>query len=127
MLQPTSGQVRVGDRDTSQLSVSELAQSIGYLAQNPDNQIFNTSVEKEVSFALPFLGYSTDAIEQATTNSLKAMQLWEYRHAHPLSLPKGKRGRIVIAALLAMNPEIIILVGPTPSHSEQDRETTLRR
>ncbi|WP_350329474.1 ABC transporter ATP-binding protein [Pseudanabaena mucicola] len=125
LLQPTSGQVRVGDRDTSQLSVSELAQSIGYLAQNPDNQIFNTSVEKEVSFALPFLGYSTDAIEQATTNSLKAMQLWEYRHAHPLSLPKGKRGRIVIAALLAMNPEIIILDEPTTGQDYQGASSIL--
>ncbi|HBC43050.1 MAG TPA: ABC transporter [Pseudanabaena sp.] len=119
LLQPTAGQVRVSDRDTSQLSVSELAQSIGYLAQNPDNQIFNTSVEKEVSFALSFLGYSPDAIKQATTNSLKAMQIWEHRHAHPLSLPKGKRGRIVIAALLAMNPEIIILDEPTTGQDYQ--------
>jgi len=125
LLQPTTGQVRVGDRDTSQLSVSELAQSIGYLAQNPDNQIFNTSVEKEVAFALPFLGYSPNAIEQATTNSLKAMQLWEHRHAHPLSLPKGERGRIVIAALLAMNPEIIILDEPTTGQDYQGASSIL--
>jgi energy-coupling factor transporter ATP-binding protein EcfA2 len=125
LLQPTKGQVLVGDRDTSQLSVSELAQSIGYLAQNPDNQIFNTSVEKEVSFALPFLGYSPKAIEQATTDSLKAMQLWEHRHAHPLSLPKGERGRIVIAALLAMNPEIIILDEPTTGQDYQGASSIL--
>ncbi len=119
LLKPTSGRVFVGDRDTQGLSVSELAKSIGYLAQNPDNQIFNTSVEKEVAFALPFLGYSASQVKQETERSLKAMQLWEQRHSHPLSLPKGERGRIVIAALLAMNPDVIILDEPTTGQDYQ--------
>lgn len=125
LLQPTSGKVLVGDRPTQALSVSDLAQSIGYLAQNPDNQIFNTSVEKEVAFALPFLGYTSERIQQETERSLKAMQLWEQRHAHPLSLPKGERGRIVIAALLAMNPEIIIFDEPTTGQDYQGAASIL--
>jgi energy-coupling factor transport system ATP-binding protein len=125
LLKPTSGKVLVGDRNTKDLSVSDLAQSIGYLAQNPDNQIFNTSVEKEVAFALPFLGYASDAVKKETERSLKAMQLWEQRHAHPLSLPKGERGRIVIAALLAMNPEIIIFDEPTTGQDYQGASSIL--
>ena len=125
LLKPTSGKVLVGDRNTKELSVSDLAQSIGYLAQNPDNQIFNTSVEKEVSFALPFLGYAPDVVKKETERSLKAMQLWEQRHAHPLSLPKGERGRIVIAALLAMNPEIIIFDEPTTGQDYQGASSIL--
>ncbi|MFM7886546.1 MAG: ABC transporter ATP-binding protein [Pseudanabaena sp.] len=125
LLQPTAGKVYVGDSDTSQLSVSEIAQSIGYLAQNPDNQIFNTSVEKEVSFALSFLGYTPEAIKRTTADSLKAMQLWEHRYAHPLSLPKGERVRIVIAALLAMNPKIIILDEPTTGQDYQSASSIL--
>ncbi|MEA5488691.1 MULTISPECIES: ABC transporter ATP-binding protein [Pseudanabaena] len=126
LLKPTSGKVLVGDRDTRELSVSDLAQSIGYLAQNPDNQIFNTSVEKEVAFALPFLGYAPDVVKKETERSLKAMQLWEQRHAHPLSLPKGERGRIVIAALLAMNPEIIIFDEPTTGQDYQGASSILQ-
>ena len=125
LLKPTSGKVLVRDRDTKYLSVSDLAQSIGYLAQNPDNQIFNTSVEKEVAFALPFLGYAPDIVKKETERSLKAMQLWEQRHAHPLSLPKGERGRIVIAALLAMNPEIIIFDEPTTGQDYQGSSSIL--
>uniref|UniRef100_B8HQD0 ABC transporter related n=1 Tax=Cyanothece sp. (strain PCC 7425 / ATCC 29141) TaxID=395961 RepID=B8HQD0_CYAP4 len=119
LLQPTSGQVLVRDRDTQSLTVSELAQSIGFLAQNPDNQIFNTTVEQEVGFALPFLGYSSEKVKQKTAETLKAMQLWEQRQAHPLSLPKGERARIVIAALLAMQPDIIILDEPTTGQDYQ--------
>jgi energy-coupling factor transport system ATP-binding protein len=125
LLKPTSGKVLVRDRDTKYLSVSDLAQSIGYLAQNPDNQIFNTSVEKEVAFALPFLGYASDIVKKETERSLKAMQQWEQRHAHPLSLPKGERGRIVIAALLAMNPEIIIFDEPTTGQDYQGASSIL--
>ena len=125
LLKPTSGRVLVRDRDTKYLSVSDLAQSIGYLAQNPDNQIFNTSVEKEVAFALPFLGYAPDIVKKETERSLKAMQLWEQRYAHPLSLPKGERGRIVIAALLAMNPEIIIFDEPTTGQDYQGASSIL--
>jgi len=125
LLKPTEGTVMVRDRNTRELSVSELAQSIGYLAQNPDNQIFNTTVEKEVSFALPFLGYKPETVEQETSRSLKAMQLWEHRHAHPLSLPKGERGRIVIAALLAMNPDIIIFDEPTTGQDYQGASSIL--
>ncbi|PZO39577.1 MAG: ABC transporter [Pseudanabaena frigida] len=125
LLKPTEGKVLVRDRDTRELSVSDLAQSIGYLAQNPDNQIFNTSVEKEVAFALPFLGYTPNQIKQETERSLRAMQLWEHRHAHPLSLPKGERGRIVIAALLAMNPDIIIFDEPTTGQDYQGASSIL--
>ena len=125
LLKPTAGKVLVRDRDTRELSVSELAQSIGYLAQNPDNQIFNTTVEKEVAFALPFLGYDSEAVKQETSRSLKAMQLWEHRNSHPLSLPKGERGRIVIAALLAMNPEIIIFDEPTTGQDYQGASSIL--
>ena len=125
LLKPTAGKVLVRDRNTRELSVSELAQSIGYLAQNPDNQIFNTTVEKEVAFALPFLGYDSEAVKQETSRSLKAMQLWEHRNSHPLSLPKGERGRIVIAALLAMNPEIIIFDEPTTGQDYQGASSIL--
>ncbi|MGF1570764.1 MAG: ABC transporter ATP-binding protein [Nodosilinea sp.] len=125
LLQPTAGTVRVGDLDTRRRSVSDLARSIGYLAQNPDNQIFNTTVEKEVAFALPYLGYSTQAIQQESLKALKAMGLWRDRQAHPLSLPKGKRSRIVIAALLAMQPDIIIFDEPTTGQDYQGAQAIL--
>lgn len=125
LLQPTEGGVRVRGQDTQGLSVSELAQSIGYLAQNPDNQIFNTTVAREVSFALPYLGYAPERVQQETMKSLKAMQLWHHRDAHPLSLPKGERARIVIAALLAMNPEIVIFDEPTIGQDFQGARSIL--
>jgi len=113
LLQPTAGQVLVDGVETSKLSVSQLARRIGYVAQNPDNQIFNPTVGDEVSFALRNLDYSAEEVEARTVESLTNMGLMDVRQAHPLSLPKGDRARVVIAAILAMKPEIIIFDEPT--------------
>ncbi len=113
LLEPTGGVVRVSGADTRKLSVSGLARRIGYVAQNPDNQIFNATVEDEVAFALKNLGHDEEEVEARVTESLDAMGLLAARDHHPLALPKGDRARVVIAAILAMKPEIIIFDEPT--------------
>lgn len=113
LLEPTAGIVTVGGADTRTLTMSDLARRIGYVAQNPDNQIFNASVAEEVAFALKNLDFPQAEVEARTRESLEAMGLWEAREMHPLALPKGDRARVVIAAILAMKPEIIIFDEPT--------------
>jgi energy-coupling factor transport system ATP-binding protein len=113
LLEPTEGAVMVGGVDTRELTVSGLARRIGYVAQNPDNQIFSKTVGEEVSFALINLDYPKEEVEARTVESLEAMGLLDVRDAHPLSLPKGDRARVVIAAILAMKPEIVIFDEPT--------------
>ena len=113
LLEPTRGVVSVDGKLTAELEVSELARKIGYVAQNPDNQIFNSSVTDEISFALKNLDYPEDEVNARTEESLRSMGLEDVRDMHPLSLPKGDRARLVIAAILAMQPEIIIFDEPT--------------
>jgi len=113
LLQPTEGSVRVGGVETEEMSVSDLARRIGYVAQNPDNQIFNTSVGDEIAFALKNLDFDEEEVEARTVESLEAMGLTDVREMHPLALPKGDRARVVIGAILAMKPEIIIFDEPT--------------
>jgi energy-coupling factor transport system ATP-binding protein len=113
LLSPAKGIVKIRQRDIRTFSVSELSCFIGYVSQNPDTQIFNMTVEKEVSFALENLNYSSKKIDEEVRKSLEIMGLLKHRHDHPLSLPKGDRARIVIAAILAMEPDIIILDEPT--------------
>jgi energy-coupling factor transporter ATP-binding protein EcfA2 len=125
LLDPTQGVVKVGGIETGELMVSELAGRIGYVAQNPDNQIFSATVEEEVAFALTNLDYPEEEVEARVTENLKAMGLLEVRDAHPLSLPKGDRARVVIAAILAMKPEIIIFDEPTTGQDYQGAEYIL--
>jgi energy-coupling factor transport system ATP-binding protein len=113
LLEPTQGRVAVGGADTRAMQMSDLAKRIGYVAQNPDNQIFNKSVSEEVAFALKNLGHTKEEVAARTEECLRSMGLWEQRERHPLALPRGDRARVVIAAILAMRPEIIIFDEPT--------------
>jgi energy-coupling factor transporter ATP-binding protein EcfA2 len=113
LLQPTEGIVRVFGADTRKMTVSDLARRVGYIAQNPDNQIFTASVRAEIEFALQNLDFNPDIVEARALESLEAMGLLDVQDRHPLSLPKGDRARVVIAAILAMKPEIIIFDEPT--------------
>jgi energy-coupling factor transport system ATP-binding protein len=125
LLQPSTGEVRFEGKPTRAFAVSELAGRIGYVAQNPDHQIFTSSVEEEVSFALKNLGYAANDVSERTEESLSEMGLTQVRAAHPLSLPKGDRARVVIAAILAMRPEVVIFDEPTTGQDDQGAKAIL--
>ena len=113
LLQSTSGKVQIAGVEISQLSISDLAVKIGYVAQNPDAQIFNQTVWEEVAFALKHLNYPEGEITRLAATQIAAMGLAEMHDMHPLALPKGDRARIVMAAILAMEPEMVIFDEPT--------------
>jgi len=125
LLLPTSGAVLVDGADTRDLTTSTLARRIGYVSQNPDNQIFTATVEDEVTFALKNLAYPVEEIKARTEESLAAMGLLEHRAMHPLALPKGDRARVVIAAILAMRPDIVIFDEPTTAQDYQGARAIL--
>jgi energy-coupling factor transporter ATP-binding protein EcfA2 len=125
LLLPTSGAVYVDGADSRALTTSALARRIGYVAQSPDNQIFNATVEDEVAFALKNLEYPAEEIKAHTEESLAAMGLLEHRAAHPLALSKGDRARVVIAAILAMRPDVVIFDEPTTGQDYQGARAIL--
>ncbi len=127
LLQPTLGTAWVNGIDTRRLRMSDLARTIGYVAQNPDHQIFTATVEDEVAFALRHLdtGRSTDQVNAAVTRSLEAVSLLDARDRHPLALPKGDRTRVIIAAVLAMEPEVLIFDEPTMGQDDRGAQVIL--
>lgn len=125
LLQPTHGEARFLGTPTREFPVSALASHIGYVAQNPDQQIFTTSVEAEVGFALKNLGYKQADQQERMEESLAQMGLSSVRQVHPLSLPKGDRARVVIAAMLAMQPEVVIFDEPTTGQDDVGAQAIL--
>jgi len=119
LLEPTAGVVRVGGEDASARPTSALARRVGYVAQNPDSQLFSRTVGEEVAFALHHLGYAEDEVERRVVENLDALGLLPERERHPFALPKGDRARVVIAAILALEPEAVIFDEPTTGQDYQ--------
>jgi energy-coupling factor transporter ATP-binding protein EcfA2 len=111
---PWRGIARILGRDTHHRSVrSQLPRSVGYVFQNPDHQLFTRRVDEEVAYGLRHLGLEPPAIETRVREALEVVGLWPLRHEDPLFLGKGQRQQLAVAAVLAMQPEIIIVDEPT--------------
>ena len=113
LLRPTSGTIMVNGRSASDLTVAQLARIVGYAFQNPDHQLFCSSVVDEVRFGPQNMGFTQEDISRKVERAIEAMDLKGQRDQPPLSLTLGERRRVSIASVIAMTPEVFILDEPT--------------
>ena len=113
LLKPKCGRVFVDGMNTVLAPTSKLAQTVGYVFQNPDHQLFCISVEKELEYGLLNAGLPDSERKRRIDRILKFLQLETYRHIHPFKLSKGERQRIALASILVLNPKILVIDEPT--------------
>ncbi|MCU0851748.1 MAG: energy-coupling factor ABC transporter ATP-binding protein [Thermoplasmata archaeon] len=113
LLRPSHGTVTVMNRPAASQTVAELSRVIGYAFQNPDHQLFCSSVEEEVRFGPANLGYSDEEVKRKVEHAIETMDLQSLRGLPPFSLRLGERRRVSIASVIAMDPQIIVLDEPT--------------
>lgn len=113
LLRPSAGRVTVAGLDAAKENVSALARKIGFVFQNPDHQIFNDTVFKEVAFGPANLGLSKEVVAERVAEALAAVELSRYAGSNPQQLSKGQRQRVALASVLAMKTDIIVLDEPT--------------
>ncbi len=107
------GAVRVAGLDTSQHRANEIALHCGFVFQNPENQLFALTVEKNVSFALENAGMDPSEIRARVDSALNSVGMLELRKRAPYDLSGGQQQRAAVASALAIKPEILILDEPT--------------
>ncbi|MEG6511097.1 energy-coupling factor ABC transporter ATP-binding protein [Desulforamulus ruminis] len=121
LLRPQTGQVTVAGRDVSTARISELSQEVGFVFQNPDHQIFNDTVKKEVAFGLVNQGLPESEINRRVLAALREVGLEQQAEAYPQSLSRGQRQRVALASVLALQTPIIVLDEPTTGQDYQER------
>jgi energy-coupling factor transport system ATP-binding protein len=114
LFKPTEGRVTVDGLDTRHSSITNMATRVGYVFQNPDHQIFNNSVWKEIAYGPRNIQLPEDEVKARVEESASVVGLDpSYFEMHPFFLPKGIRQRIAIASILALRPKMIIVDEPT--------------
>jgi energy-coupling factor transport system ATP-binding protein len=113
LLKPTRGTVTVNGVDTKKEKTGILARTVGYVFQNPDHQICNSTVREEIAFGPKNIHVPKDEIESRVTEVGELLELKKYFDMSPFSLSKGERQRLAVASVLAMEPEVIVVDEPT--------------
>ena len=113
LLTPTRGRVLVEGVDTRSAAVAELATRVGMVLQNPDQQLFGQTVVEEVAFGPRNLGLNKGEIQSRVEMAIEMTGLGTFRHDFPPALAKGDRAKVVIASVLALEPQIVIFDEPT--------------
>lgn len=127
ILLPTEGTLYIDGKDTKDNSkLWEIRQTAGMVFQNPDNQIIGTVVEEDVGFGPENMGIPTEKIWERVEESLKAVEMWEYRDASPNKLSGGQKQRVAIAGVVAMHPKCIVLDEPTAMLDPTGRREVIR-
>lgn len=114
LLIPTEGKISVSGYDTSkEENIWNVRSKAGMVFQNPDNQIVATIVEEDVAFGPENLGVEPKEIRKRVDESLKRVNMYDYKKHGPHLLSGGQKQRVAIAGILAMMPECIVLDEPT--------------
>jgi len=107
------GSVSVGDHKVSEARMSELAQTVGLLFQNPENQIFMFSVERDIAFGLENLAVPPDEIRTRVDEAMRQLGITDLAQRAPHELSDGQKQRVALAGVIVMRPRLIILDEPT--------------
>lgn len=114
LLRPAGGRVEIGGWDTREHSVAQMARRVGFVFQNPAEQIFKSRVADEVAVGPRNLGLAPATVTARVGEALERTGLASAREVHPYELQPAQRKWVAIASVLAMDPSIYVLDEPAP-------------
>ncbi|HEY3673785.1 MAG TPA: ABC transporter ATP-binding protein, partial [Acidimicrobiia bacterium] len=119
------GDVVVFGRSTRTHHPRELADVVGFVAQDPESQSVVDHVERDLAFVLENLGFSQEAMRRRVEEVLDALGIAHLRDRDPSTLSGGERQRCAIASALAAGPQALVLDEPTSQLDPQGADDVL--
>jgi energy-coupling factor transport system ATP-binding protein len=125
LLKPSTGRVIVDDVDTRGARVSDLARRVGFIFQNPNDQLFANTVAEEIVFGLRNLGLPPAEIGERLEATLAQFDLVGVCDVFPRFLSRGDKQKVCIASIVAMRPRVLLLDEPTTGQDHRDSQSIL--
>jgi cobalt/nickel transport system ATP-binding protein len=120
-LTPTSGQVRIGDFPLTKETLQEVRRTVGMVFQDPDDQLFMSTVYDDVAFGPLNLGLPIEEVDSRVKTALETVGVLALKDRPPHRLSSGQKRRVAIATVLSMSPDILVMDEPTAGLDPQAR------
>ncbi|MCB2360659.1 energy-coupling factor transporter ATPase [Clostridium estertheticum] len=131
LLKPTSGTILVDDIDITKkkMKLTNIRKKVGLVFQYPEYQLFEETIEKDISFGPRNLGLDNDEINRRVQRAMKIVGLdyEEYKDKSPFEISGGQKRRVAIAGVVAMEPKVLILDEPTAGLDPKGRDDILNK
>jgi energy-coupling factor transport system ATP-binding protein len=129
LLKPDSGKIFVNEVNITSkgTKLSEIRKKVGLVFQYPEYQLFEETIERDISFGPKNLGLSDDEISNRVRRAMQMVGLdYEtYKDKSPFDLSGGQKRRVAIAGVVAMEPNVLILDEPTAGLDPKGRDDIL--
>ncbi len=127
LIRPLSGGMRIFGRDVSdEKDFFEVRRKIGFLFQNPDDQLFCPTVLEDVAFGPLNLGMPTAQARTIAQKTLATLGIADFAHRVSHKLSQGEKKLVALASVLAMSPEVLILDEPTAGLDQDTRARLMK-
>ncbi len=124
LLLPSTGEIAIdGILTTDQKHLPEIRRRVGFIFQNPEDQIVATSVEADIAFTLENLGVEQKLMQDKVGRCAEKFGLGGMLKRHPLALSAGEKQRTALAGVMVVEPEILLLDEPTSFLDFRGRQT----
>jgi cobalt/nickel transport system ATP-binding protein len=120
-LLPTSGTVTIGDLNLTRKTRQEIRKKVGIVFQNPDDQLFMPAVFDDVAFGPLNLGLDEAHVRERVDKALAMVNGLALRDKPPHHLSAGQKSAVAIAAVMAMEPDILAMDEPAATLDPKSR------
>ena len=107
-----SGKILLNGKDAGRMSMKERAKTIGFIFQNPNHQIFESTVMKETLFATENFGMDATESLEKSRELLESCNLGQYMERHPYGLSYGEKRRLNLASIFIYEPRLLLMDEP---------------
>ncbi|MCW3995166.1 MAG: ATP-binding cassette domain-containing protein [Candidatus Bathyarchaeota archaeon] len=128
ILKPSSGNIYFDDKPLAYdaKSLQNLRKRVGFVFQDPNDQLFAPTVKQDVAFGPLNLGQTPEQVKKMVDEALETVGMSEFKEKPPHFLSLGQKKRVALAGVLAMQPEVIIMDEPTSNLDPRGTSEILR-